>query len=266
MAGRGWPPRREWSRRGARDDRLVVPSKRRTARARHHRRVTVAWARIGRTADGAAVHPRRVGAGRRPPNSLSAIASPTDGVRVWVARPERSSSDLRSTARASTSRRRRPRDRAGSSDGEPVWERDDRHQADGAAGLRGPRVRWRGGQALLQPPRRAARSTGASASGAAVVGRPVADDTHVYYVALDNLLRAHDRRTADALEKRSPLPAVCRTVAGGRERGGTWPAARSRCSMRARGRRRFNWTFASSLATLPLLIEPTEKGLPGLRR
>ena len=30
--------------------------------------------------------------------------------------------------------------------------------------------------------------------GAAVVGRPVADATHVYFVALDNLLRAHDRK------------------------------------------------------------------------
>ena len=30
--------------------------------------------------------------------------------------------------------------------------------------------------------------------GAAVVGRAAADATHVYYVALDNLLRAHDRK------------------------------------------------------------------------
>ena len=30
--------------------------------------------------------------------------------------------------------------------------------------------------------------------GAAVIGRPAADATHVYFVALDNLLRAHDRK------------------------------------------------------------------------
>ena len=30
--------------------------------------------------------------------------------------------------------------------------------------------------------------------GAAVIGRAAADDTHVYFVALDNLLRAHDRK------------------------------------------------------------------------
>ncbi len=30
--------------------------------------------------------------------------------------------------------------------------------------------------------------------GAVVIGRPAADATHVYFVALDNLLRAHDRK------------------------------------------------------------------------
>ena len=56
--------------------------------------------------------------------------------------------------------------------------------------------------------------------GAAVIGRPAADATHVYFVALDNLLRAHDREERRvSVEEGSALPAVGGTAAGRRQRG-----------------------------------------------
>ena len=50
--------------------------------------------------------------------------------------------------------------------------------------------------------------------GAAVIGRPVADDQHVYFVALDNLLRALDRNSGRQRWQTDPAPiaAVVGTV------------------------------------------------------
>jgi outer membrane protein assembly factor BamB len=94
--------------------------------------------------------------------------------------------------------------------------------------------------------------------GAAVVGRPVADDAHVYYVAFDNLLRAHDRKNGAFRWKKDlryrpssgPLLVGASVAAPGRVPRVQVFDARS-------GSPTIQLTLASSLATLPLLIEPT---------
>ena len=94
--------------------------------------------------------------------------------------------------------------------------------------------------------------------GAAVVGRPVADDAHVYYVAFDNLLRAHDRKNGAFRWKKDlryrpsagPLLVGASVAAPGR-------VPRVQVFDARTGSPTIQLTLASSLATLPLLIEPT---------
>ena len=78
--------------------------------------------------------------------------------------------------------------------------------------------------------------------GAAVIGRPAADATHVYFVALRQpAARARSQERRVSLEEGSALPAVGGSAARRRQhRGARERAARRTCSTRARGRRRFS--------------------------
>jgi outer membrane protein assembly factor BamB len=93
--------------------------------------------------------------------------------------------------------------------------------------------------------------------GAAVIGRPAADATHVYFVALDNLLRAHDRKNGAYRWKKDlryrpsagPLLVGASVAVPGRVPGVQVFDAR-------RGSPTIQLTLGASLATAPLLIEP----------
>lgn len=96
--------------------------------------------------------------------------------------------------------------------------------------------------------------------GAAVVGRPVADDTHVYFVAYDNLLRAHDRRNGAYRWKRD---LKYRPSAGPYLVGDSIAVPGNVPHVQVfetkKGTPTVLLTLATKLATVPLLIEP-EKG------
>ena len=103
--------------------------------------------------------------------------------------------------------------------------------------------------------------------GAAVIGRPAADATHVYFVALDNLLRAHDRKNGAFRWKKDlryrpaagPLLVGASVAVPGSVRAIPVFEART-------GTRTIESTVRAALATVPLLIEPAS-GIPrGLRR
>jgi outer membrane protein assembly factor BamB len=95
--------------------------------------------------------------------------------------------------------------------------------------------------------------------GAAVIGRPAADETLVYFVALDNMLRAHDRRHG-AYRWRKDLRY--RPSAGpllvGRSIAAPGSVPRVDVFETARGASTMQLTLATKLATAPLLIEPSE--------
>ena len=93
--------------------------------------------------------------------------------------------------------------------------------------------------------------------GAAVIGRPAADATHVYFVALDNLLRAHDRKNGAFRWKRDlryrpaagPLLVGASVAVPGSVRAIPVFEARN-------GSKTIELTVRAALATVPLLIEP----------
>jgi outer membrane protein assembly factor BamB len=93
--------------------------------------------------------------------------------------------------------------------------------------------------------------------GAAVIGRPAADATHVYFVALDNLLRAHDRKNGAFRWKKDlryrpaagPLLVGTSVAVPGSVRAVPVFDARS-------GSKTIDLTLRAALATVPLLIEP----------
>lgn len=93
--------------------------------------------------------------------------------------------------------------------------------------------------------------------GAAVVGRPAADDTHVYFVALDNLLRAHDRKDGAFRWKKD---LKYRPSAGPLLVGASVAVPGSVRSVPvfdvSRGAATIQLTLGAALATVPLLIGP----------
>ena len=94
--------------------------------------------------------------------------------------------------------------------------------------------------------------------GAAVIGRPAADETHVYFVALDNMLRAHDRGHG-AYRWRKDLQY--RPSAGpllvGKSIAAPGSVPRVEVFETGRGTSALQLTLATKLATAPLLIEPS---------
>jgi outer membrane protein assembly factor BamB len=98
--------------------------------------------------------------------------------------------------------------------------------------------------------------------GAAVVGRPAADATHVYFVGYDNLLRAHDRRNG-AYRWRRDLKY--RPSAGPYLVGSSIAVPGNVPHVQVfetrKGTPTVLLTLATKLATVPLLIEP-EPGDP----
>jgi outer membrane protein assembly factor BamB len=94
--------------------------------------------------------------------------------------------------------------------------------------------------------------------GAAVIGRPAADETHVYFVALDNMLRAHDRGHGayrwrkDLLYRPSAGPLLV-----GRSIAAPGSVPRVEVFETGRGTSALQLTLATKLATAPLLIEPS---------
>jgi hypothetical protein len=99
--------------------------------------------------------------------------------------------------------------------------------------------------------------------GAAVVGRPAADESHVYFVAYDNLLRAHDRRNGAYRWKRD---LKYRPSAGpylvGESIAVPGNVPRVQVFDTRKGQPTVLLTLATKLATVPLLIEP-DKDAPG---
>jgi outer membrane protein assembly factor BamB len=94
--------------------------------------------------------------------------------------------------------------------------------------------------------------------GAAVIGRAVADATHVYSAALDNLVRANDRKDG-ALRWKKDLKY--RPSAGPLLVGASVAVPGSVRSVPvfdvSRGGASIQLTLGAALATVPLLIEPT---------
>jgi outer membrane protein assembly factor BamB len=93
--------------------------------------------------------------------------------------------------------------------------------------------------------------------GAAVVGRPAADATHVYFVGYDNVLRAHDRRNG-AFRWRRDLKY--RPAAGPYLVGNSIAVPGNVPHVQVfetrKGTPTVLLTLATKLATVPLLIEP----------
>jgi outer membrane protein assembly factor BamB len=98
--------------------------------------------------------------------------------------------------------------------------------------------------------------------GATVIGRAAADATHVYYVALDNLLRAHDRKSGayrwkkDLLYRPSAGPLL---VGASIAAPGSVP--RVEVLDTSQGKSTMQLTLATKLVTAPLLIDASP-GLP----
>jgi outer membrane protein assembly factor BamB len=97
--------------------------------------------------------------------------------------------------------------------------------------------------------------------GAAVLGRPAADARHVYYVAFDNLLRAHERRKGERRWKQDLQyrPSAGPTITGsGVSAPGMWSTLQSYDAITGKptaGRIQ----FGEKLATVPVFID-TPKG------
>jgi hypothetical protein len=92
--------------------------------------------------------------------------------------------------------------------------------------------------------------------GATVVGRPAADDTHVYFAALDNLLRAHDRKNG-AYRWKNDLryrPSAGPLLVGASI---AVPGSVTRVEVleTSLGKSTMQLTLATKLATAPLLID-----------
>jgi outer membrane protein assembly factor BamB len=95
--------------------------------------------------------------------------------------------------------------------------------------------------------------------GAAVIGRPAADATHVYYVALDNLLRANDRKSGAYLWKKDLryrpsagplLVGASIAVPGSVPRVEVFETDKGTSTMQL--------TLATKLVTAPLLIDASD--------
>jgi hypothetical protein len=95
--------------------------------------------------------------------------------------------------------------------------------------------------------------------GATVIGRPAADATHVYFAALDNLLRAHDRKNGAYRWKKDLryrpsagplLVGVSIAVPGSVPRVDVFETAKGTSTMQL--------TLATKLVTAPLLIDGSE--------
>ena len=103
--------------------------------------------------------------------------------------------------------------------------------------------------------------------GAAVVGRPAADESHVYFVAYDNLLRAHDRRNGAYRWKRD---LKYRPSAGpylvGESIAVPGNVPRVQVFDTRKGQPTVLLTLATKLATVPLLIEPDKDAPDGSTR
>jgi outer membrane protein assembly factor BamB len=116
---------------------------------------------------------------------------------------------------------------------------------------------------LFLRPDRSERKDWCYRVGAAVIGRPAADATHVYFAAMDNLLRAHDRRHGAYRWKRdlryrpSAGPLLVGTsiaVPGSVPRVEVFETRRGTATIQL--------TLATKLATAPLLIDPSGGGPP----
>ena len=92
--------------------------------------------------------------------------------------------------------------------------------------------------------------------GAVVVGRPAADATHVYFAALDNLLRAHDRKNGAYRWKKDLKyrPSAGPLLVG---RSLAVPGSVPRVDVfdTAKGDTTLQLTLSTKLATEPLLLE-----------
>ncbi len=95
--------------------------------------------------------------------------------------------------------------------------------------------------------------------GAVIVGRPAADETHVYFAALDNLLRAHDRKNGAYRWKKDLKyrPSAGPLLVG---KSLAVPGSVPRVDVfdTAKGDTTLQLTLATKLATEPLLLEPVE--------
>jgi outer membrane protein assembly factor BamB len=95
--------------------------------------------------------------------------------------------------------------------------------------------------------------------GAVIVGRPVADETHVYFAALDNLLRAHDRKNGAYRWKKDLKyrPSAGPLLVG---KSLAVPGSVPRVDVfdTAKGDTTLQLTLATKLATEPLLLGPVE--------
>jgi outer membrane protein assembly factor BamB len=102
---------------------------------------------------------------------------------------------------------------------------------------------------------------------AAVVGRPAADETHVYFVAYDNILRAHDRRNGAYRWKRD---LKYRPSAGpylvGRSIAAPGNVPQVQVFETGKGTPTVLLTLATKLATVPLLIPPEKESPDGVTR
>jgi outer membrane protein assembly factor BamB len=96
-----------------------------------------------------------------------------------------------------------------------------------------------------------------NAIGAVVVGRPAADETHVYFAALDNLLRAHDRRNGAYRWKKDLKyrPSTGPLLVG---KSLAVPGSVPRVDVfdTVKGDVTLQLTLATRLTTEPLLLEP----------
>jgi outer membrane protein assembly factor BamB len=101
-----------------------------------------------------------------------------------------------------------------------------------------------------------------SSVGATVIGRPAADATHVYYAALDNLLRAHDRKNGAIRWKKDLryrpsagplLVGASIAVPGSVPRVDVFETAKGTATMQL--------ALATKLVTAPLLIDGAD-GVP----
>lgn len=115
---------------------------------------------------------------------------------------------------------------------------------------------------LFLDPGRSERKDWCYRVGAAVIGRAAADATRVYFAALDNLLRAHDRRHGayrwkkDLRYRPSAGPLLVGTsiaVPGSVPRVEVFETRRGTATIQL--------TLATKLATAPLLIDPSD-GVP----
>ena len=95
--------------------------------------------------------------------------------------------------------------------------------------------------------------------GAVIVGRPAADETHVYFASLDNLLRAHDRKNGAYRWKKDLKyrPSAGPLLVG---KSLAVPGSVPRVDVfdTAKGDTTLQLTLATKLATEPLLLDPVE--------